>query len=159
MKSWQQGCESSLTKLLWGNRSEIDPLYPFNTNEHKEELVAQFDNNARHIFGLSKLAKGAWQRLTSEGFNPTIEGICAFLARKQHDYGHGNILAFGQRGVIVRLCDKLSRLYNLDRFDLDPSNESLVDTLLDIIGYCTISDMLTEDTFTLPLDDLFGDPL
>lgn len=149
--TWEQACEASLTQLLWGSRSEIDPLVSWEATKYKEQFVAQFDNLNPHLFGIENLTKSAWQRLTHEGLTPNVTGICSLLARKQHDYGHSNITSFGQRGIIVRLSDKLSRLHNLDRYDLDPSNESLVDTLIDIIGYCTISHMLAQDTFRLPL--------
>ena len=73
------------------------------------------------------------------------------LVSKQRDYGHGNIDAFGIYGVLVRLSDKIERLKNLMSNDIDPSNESVLDTLRDMVGYCVIANMIDEDTFRLPL--------
>lgn len=73
------------------------------------------------------------------------------LCRKQHDYGHGNILSFGMVGVAVRMSDKVARLENLTKRDIDAVNESLLDTWRDIVGYSVIAGMLLVDTFKLEL--------
>ena len=75
--------------------------------------------------------------------------MAKLLASKQHDYGHGNITAFGMKGVLVRLSDKVERLINLK--SKQARNESAVDTLRDIVGYCVIALMLHDDTFNLEL--------
>lgn len=56
--------------------------------------------------------------------------------RKQEDYGSGNISAFGERGVLVRCQDKLSRLRNLI-WDANkkPNNEPVEDAWLDLANY------------------------
>lgn len=81
----------------------------------------------------------------------SVDDMASLLCRKQRDYGHGNINAFGAPGVVVRLSDKVERLKNLHTKQLDPSNESMVDTYDDIVGYCTILLMLANNTFTLEL--------
>jgi hypothetical protein len=73
------------------------------------------------------------------------------LCRKQHDYGHGNILSFGMIGVAVRMADKVARLANLTSRDIDAVNESLLDTWRDIVGYAVIAGMLLVGTFELEL--------
>jgi len=87
------------------------------------------------------------------------------LARKQHDYGHGNITRFGLRGVTVRLTDKYERLANLQftKDFLEDSgstvplvNETIADTLHDIVGYCVVGLMLLDDTFKLSLGENYG---
>jgi hypothetical protein len=59
---------------------------------------------------------------------------------KQKDYGSQNIAKFGEKGVLVRVTDKIERLKNLlwDRNDAAPSNESLADTWDDIHVYAVI---------------------
>lgn len=82
----------------------------------------------------------------------SAEGITALLVKKQHDYGHGNILKFGADGVVVRLWDKIARYKNLTKRSTSiPMNESLDDTLMDIIGYSVIWMMIDDNTFVLPL--------
>lgn len=70
---------------------------------------------------------------------------------KQRDYGHGNILRFGLAGVVVRMADKIERLKNLMKTGVEPNNESIDDTALDIVGYCLIAVMLLGGTFTKEL--------
>lgn len=82
-----------------------------------------------------------------------VDSIGCLLDRKQHDYGHHNINAFGHFGVVVRLNDKVARLQNLTLKNLLPSNESLIDTYEDIIGYCVILLMIDNNTFQLELDN------
>lgn len=78
------------------------------------------------------------------------EEMVALLCKKQHDYGHKNISNFGIVGVAIRVCDKIARIENLNKTGA-PSNESLLDSYLDIIGYAMIATMLHEDSFRLKL--------
>ena len=83
-----------------------------------------------------------------ESCRQTALRIAEIVIAKQHDYGHDNILAFRERGVVVRLWDKISRLKNLVWENNDPKNESIEDTFTDIAGYAIIGLMLADDTFT-----------
>ena len=82
--------------------------------------------------------------------------MSTLLARKQHDYGHKNITKFGMQGVLVRLSDKVERLINLKTHKSEAKNESLVDTLRDIVGYCVVALMLNDETFTLELGENYA---
>lgn len=77
------------------------------------------------------------------------------LCNKQHDYGHGNINRFGMTGITVRLSDKVERYKNLE--NREAKNESTYDTLLDIVGYCTVALMYLDGTFQLELGEDYGD--
>lgn len=64
---------------------------------------------------------------------------CAVLLdEKNRDYGPGNISAFGEKGVIVRLNDKVERLKTLVWGDKHPEHEKVSDTWLDIANYGVI---------------------
>lgn len=82
-----------------------------------------------------------------------LDQMVELLVSKQHDYGTGNILAFGILGIAVRMSDKIERLNNLTRNPLSPRNESLTDTLRDIVGYAVVSGMVVANHFTLELAD------
>ena len=82
--------------------------------------------------------------------------MSTLLARKQHDYGHKNITKFGMQGVLVRLSDKIERLINLKTHKSEAKNESLLDTLRDIVGYCVVALMLNDETFTLELGENYA---
>ena len=80
--------------------------------------------------------------------------IAQVVINKQHDYGHDNILAFREQGLIVRLWDKLARLKNLLWVNPDnPKNESIEDTFTDIAGYAIIGLMLRNNTFENELQE------
>lgn len=57
------------------------------------------------------------------------------LDKKNRDYGPGNISAFGEKGVIVRLNDKIERLKTLVWNDRSPEHEKVSDTWLDVTNY------------------------
>ena len=80
------------------------------------------------------------------------EEVAELIISKQHDYGHGNILAFGEFGVLVRASDKLERLKNLHRLGDCPENETVEDTWRDLAGYAIIALMLERKVFELPLE-------
>lgn len=75
------------------------------------------------------------------------------LCSKQHDYGHGNINSFGMYGIVVRMSDKVERYANLLARGTEAKNESIIDTLRDIVGYCVIALMFNEGSFQLQLGD------
>lgn len=86
-----------------------------------------------------------------------IDDQVDLLARKQHDYGHDNILKFGKLGVRVRLWDKIARYENLKARVGEVKNESTFDTLVDIVGYCCIYQMVVDGSFTSALEADMGD--
>lgn len=75
------------------------------------------------------------------------------VTRKQRDYGSENIAKFGLNGLVIRIHDKVARLENLIKKDSNPSNESLQDTLLDIIGYSIIAIKWINGTFLFPMSN------
>lgn len=89
-----------------------------------------------------------------EACRDTALRVAEIVIDKQHDYGHDNILAFKEQGLVVRLWDKISRLKNLLWIAKEPpKNESIEDTFTDIAGYAIIGLMLAEGTFTNELGD------
>lgn len=67
--------------------------------------------------------------------------LVQLLDKKHQDYGPGNIAAFGEFGLMVRMSDKIERLKNLSKM-ASPKNESLEDTYMDIANYGIISLMV-----------------
>ena len=54
-------------------------------------------------------------------------------------------------GILIRVCDKIERLRNLQTAD-EPRFEAVMDTWCDILGYCVIGIMYLDNTFSLPLE-------
>lgn len=81
------------------------------------------------------------------------------VIRKQIDYGPHSISRFGMNGIVIRLSDKIERLINLTQFKKEPEvEESIEDTLADIIGYAVLGLVMQKYGFPLPIkqkkDDL-----
>ena len=92
-----------------------------------------------------------------EACRATALRVAELVISKQHDYGHDNILAFREQGLVVRLWDKINRLKNLFWSGKEPKHEALDDTFTDIAGYAIIGLMLAEGTFTNELkEDSYG---
>lgn len=106
--------------------------------------------------------------LRSIGVEITKAKILDTLVSKQRDYGKDNISRFGTSGLLIRVHDKLARLKNLMNKSGNDfnraisvnavSDESIVDTFIDVIGYSVIGLMwlsIDEDSgvteFMLPL--------
>ena len=88
----------------------------------------------------------SWQ----EACEQICEDISCVLIAKQRDYGSSNITEFGEIGIIIRLNDKLARLKNLVKNNIDPKNEILEDTYFDIAGYAILALMFRKGNFNLP---------
>ena len=76
--------------------------------------------------------------------------IVDLIAKKQADYGHENILAFGELGVLVRANDKMARLRNLQ--GKEGITEPRLDAWRDLAGYGIIALMLDRGWFSLELE-------
>ena len=75
--------------------------------------------------------------MAKEAFRIVCENV-RIMDTKQQDYGSGNISAFGEFGVLVRLNDKIERLKNLNKMP-SVKNEAIDDTYLDIANYAVIA--------------------
>lgn len=67
------------------------------------------------------------------------------LAKKQIDYGPLNIWnapGGATNGLMVRMSDKLERLKNLIYNSIEPNNEALEDSFIDIANYAVIALMV-----------------
>jgi hypothetical protein len=80
-----------------------------------------------------------------------LDRIAQHVIGKQRDYGHGNILAFGLFGLVVRVSDKEARLQNLLGSKHEAVNEPIADTWVDLVGYSLVALMLSRGWFELPL--------
>jgi len=72
------------------------------------------------------------------------------LIKKHHDYGPKNIsLSPGGplNGLRVRMWDKIARINNLLDSGVQPSNESLRDSFIDLLNYSAIAMMVLDGTW------------
>jgi len=69
--------------------------------------------------------------------------VAELLISKRRDYGSANVGLTGLMGLAVRMVDKAARLWNLVSRDADPAiNETLEDTLTDLIGYALMAKVI-----------------
>ena len=171
---WEDICEQQVKDIYdhyyqWYTELEkLEGIYPV------EQLNAMLEYMILETEGLSKpltsdiinriddnpiffdIAGYAIHIIDSTNNYPHIDWhyISSILINKQKDYGPENIMKFGVTGILVRLFDKVARLNNLllktqgdvkKAIDSNSVNgESLIDTLIDIVGYCTIALMILE---------------
>ena len=102
----------------YGNRDFISPSYP---SKIDEAFVAD-----------------VWRIMDQAG---------NLLVRKHHDYGPKNIAhspGGPLNGLRVRMWDKIARINNLVDSNVNPSNESLRDSFLDLLNYSAIAMMVLD---------------
>ena len=134
----------------------IDADGPDVTRNLVDKAIDQFYNSGNQN---SEAMKLGWAVIGSSAISLSVEWkhplelehVAEVLVRKQRDYGHENIRRFGRDGLLMRCHDKVARLKNLYGSDFEPNNESIEDTLLDIVGYSAIGIMWESGTFLLPL--------
>lgn len=83
------------------------------------------------------------------------ETVATIVARKQKDYGPSNVSKFGIYGLIVRTHDKIGRLKNLLSSSRKTyvQDETIFDTLVDLVGYSVISMLWINNWFTIPMSN------
>ena len=72
------------------------------------------------------------------------------LIRKHHDYGPKNVAhspGGPLNGLRVRMWDKVARINNLVDSKVNPSNESLRDSFIDLLNYSAIAIMVLDRTW------------
>ena len=149
MKTWEEAARRAADKIL-----EADPkVYEGWDLKHYLHGLAEhgstWPTQSWGEIGMLALKASTRTGLVGHDLNEVVKTVIS----KQHDYGHQNILAYGMDGVCVRLSDKWARIQNLEKKGVDAQNESLLDSYLDLVGYCIIAIMLCEGTFELPLEE------
>ncbi len=156
--TWEAGCREVilLVMQLFGLKTTLDD---WETNVPIDEMVDFW------VDGANGYAQVGWADLAARVIKAHVEFVqggegepwkygyvVQTLASKQHDYGTRNIERFGIPGIKVRLSDKAARFRNLRRRGGNARNETVEDTLFDMLGYCIVALMVLRGTFTLPLE-------
>jgi len=114
------------------------------TQEHKNRWALLSTNAIR----IAKDFDATYLLTSSEILNTVI--------KKQRDYGHKNIAKFGITGLVIRVHDKVARVENLmkkEKYVNAVLDETMLDTLMDIIGYSIIAYMWLNNTFMYELGE------
>jgi hypothetical protein len=134
------------------NQSTVKLLRQFHSSvaEAIENGLEDEDNSRNVIYRWVFLGSMALTVL-KDNYGITSADITELLIKKQTDYGPENINRFGQFGLVVRTHDKVARLENLLAKGINPYNESVIDTYMDIVGYSAIGIMVERGWFNYPL--------
>lgn len=166
MKSWQDSANQTVNSIF-------NSFYPDQFSSAVDSISKMsdyFDFVLLKTDGLNVLTKSAlstreglsiWEYLSHRAIealysiNHPVDSdfILNVLISKQKDYGPNNIARFGTAGILIRMHDKIARLLNLLKRSDNNFNtatminavqdESIADTLVDIIGYSVIAIMWT----------------
>ncbi len=127
---------SSLT--AWG-ANEHTPMLGIKSIKNIDEIKEQIRNFEKFIRNSD--VTDVWRILDAAG---------NLLIKKHHDYGPKNIsLSPGGplNGLRVRMWDKVARINNLIDSNVNPSNESLRDSFIDLLNYSAIAMMVLDGTW------------
>lgn len=158
--------KSYLNKLGTVHSSKVNMMYAFDYCLNKTNGLQVVDKDSlTTIHGWS-----LWDYLGAESLaslkmmsvDLTEKQMLDVLVSKQKDYGPNNIARFGSAGILIRIHDKLARYSNLfaksdDNFNTavminSVQDETIVDTLIDIIGYSVVALMWDS------IDEISGSP-
>lgn len=152
--TWNEAARQAILELRSAQR-----FAPATTKLGAEERVNMIRDHAEALFAGDRISHlfAIWD-LVDElmpyfGLMADDTALLSMLVRKQRGYGPHNITKFGMRGVAVRLSDKVERLANLMAQDRDGNDdEALMDTLIDMAGYCVVGLMNQYGDMTLRLE-------
>ena len=116
----------------YGDDSSLDRLQEWND-------YLQANPNAKVVD--DEFITNVWRVLDSAG---------NLLIRKHHDYGPKNVAhspGGPLNGLRVRMWDKVARINNLVDSKVNPSNESLRDSFVDLLNYSAIAIMVLDKTW------------
>jgi len=123
--------------------------------ELADMLRAHYGGDARPLGDIASLKPeivGLIQRGADDAFSEAVQQkfqhAKSVLLQKHKDYGPKNIaLAPGGaiNGLRVRMWDKMARINHLLETGVDPQNESLKDSFLDLANYAIIAMMVLDD--------------
>jgi len=162
-KTWEEAAEVAVAKIydmaIVANDTSVDSLIKFMRHRFDQTINGIENYNYVPQSSLIVDGQGLWSFigrhalniLTITGWRPDKDAMIATLIRKQKDYGPENIARFGNIGLLIRMHDKIARLENIYakcEWDFNKaiavnavSDETIIDTLIDIMGYSAIAIM------------------
>jgi len=160
-KTWQGAAELAISEVydmaIVSKEHSVDNLIKFMRHRFDQTLRGIENYNYVPAQSLVVDGQGLWSFvgrhalniLTITGWRPDKDEMIATLIRKQKDYGPENIARFGNIGLLIRMHDKIARLENIyAKCESDfnkavgvnaVSDETIIDTLIDIMGYSAIA--------------------
>jgi hypothetical protein len=126
--------------------------------ELRSDGTSRMVGDFRDLYNQDRLRQGNNRDSTTEGKRIDDEFIANMwavmdaagnlLISKHHDYGPLNIARSPGgpiNGLRVRMWDKTARINNLLDNGVQPSNESLRDSYIDLLNYCAIAILVLDN--------------
>lgn len=153
LTTWQDGAIDAVQEMIARDArpktlAELRDAYDGFFGPAQQPLEAE-----RAAAAWSEFGARCWASAVTVADSPLLwQTVIDTVIRKQHDYGKENILRFGQLGLEVRVHDKLARLEHLTATREAPkvADETLADTVLDLVGYSVLGIMVARGSFDLP---------
>ena len=161
--TWEMAAYNSTEELY----ADIKSLSSYSINNLRETIDSYIDSKAYlDTDGVkNQKHKNRWAMISAntlriaKNFDITYlltsSEILNTVIKKQKDYGHKNISKFGITGLVIRVHDKIARVENLmgrQKGTNAVADETILDTLMDIIGYSIIAYMWLNNTFMYELE-------
>ena len=128
---------------------QFDPSKTQNANKEAYDAIQSIDSLLNQISGLTKDFSGNRKGFYEGMITNALEGL-NLVVSKTKDYAtmddpyrnfrmSENVGVSVEKGILVRMCDKMSRIGNLIEKDSSSvTNESVEDTLIDLMNYANI---------------------
>jgi hypothetical protein len=117
------------------------------TLRNGDYFLEAFDDNENAII-LCEDCAIAYCKLRFMPISKICFDIESLLVKKQKAYGKGNLNKFGGLGIIIRVSDKLNRITTLLEDKSKENDESIDDTVNDMIGYLILYKLMREGKLT-----------
>ena len=90
------------------------------------------------------------KQLNREEYDKIIDQCRTTSVNKNNDYGCDTMMKFMEKGLVVRMNDKMERLINLvwNETDQKVSDEKIEDTALDMVNYAIYLTMMLRKKLT-----------
>lgn len=163
--SWEKEAELALNKIFALQKERSQRNEEFTQAELQNALTILIETTFGRKNNPGEVVVNGWLDVGSlalgvcnSHYSPlTHEECLETLVKKHRDYGPKNIARFSEPGLpgglLVRSWDKVARIENLTGRGVDPENESLRDSFLDLVNYAAIGLMIEKDVFGLPFND------
>jgi len=83
-----------------------------------------------------------------QAYLQSLQRMYELFCNKNHDYGSWNLAIGGPKGIVLRISDKVSRLWQITGLSGDGteqvSDETMVDTFSDITNYAAVGALMAQ---------------
>lgn len=125
--------------------------YDYFTYDSKNCELKQFKNiedykkqKVKIVNALKFFKAGRYANTFENRVDKIFKEMKETLVKKHADYGNENLKKYGEKGIIIRLSDKMARLDNIYK-GAEMQTDSHKDTYMDIIGYAVQAIIMLED--------------